>query len=123
MISKSPIIVFFDENIFEHLNRGVLVRAKIYKLLCDNDDIINEELGKSSFFLMKSTIYMIVDSIAFCDIRKGKNLINKVINSNDVYIHIIDDSPKRTFDRFLTNAIKNKRWWIIWFMCQLRKMI
>lgn len=114
---------FFDENIFEHLNRGVLVRAKIYKLLCDNDDIINEELGKSSFFLMKSTIYMIVDSIAFCDIRKGKNLINKVINSNDVYIHIIDDSPKRTFDRFLTNAIKNKRWWIIWFMCQLRKMI
>ena len=113
---------FFDENIFEHLSRGVFVRTKIYKLLCDNDDIINEELGKSSFLLTKATIYMIVDSTSFYDIRKAKNLINKAINSTDVYMQI-NSSPQNVFDRFLLNAIKNKRWWFIWIMSQLRKMM
>lgn len=114
---------FFDENIFEHLNRGVFVRAKVYKLLCDNEDIISEELGKSSFLLMKATLYMIADNIPFYDIIRAKCLINKVINSNDVYLHIIKSYPQNVFDRFFLNAIKNKRWWLIWIISQLRRMM
>lgn len=112
---------FFDGNIFNHLRRCISIRAHIYKHLCDNDDIVRIELGKSSLSLVKSAICLIVDSVPFYNITRGKMLINRVLEDECACKYVSYSSPTRFRDKLIVNAIVNKRWWLLFLMAQLRK--
>ena len=112
---------FFDENIFNHLSRCISIRAHIYKHLCDNDDIISVELGRSSLSQMKYAICLIVDSVPFYNLTRCKMLINRILVNDDVCKHVSYSSPTRFRDKLIVNAIVNKRWWILLLMAQLKK--
>ena len=113
----------FDENIFYHLNRCIFIRIQMYKLLCDNIDIVNVELGKTSFSLVKSAIYLIADSVSCYDIIKGKRLIDRIVGDEDICKYLKHSLPIRFVDKLILNAIKNKRWWLLFFVAQLKNNI
>lgn len=114
---------FFDENIFNHLSRCISIRAHIYIHLCDNDDIVRFELGKSSLSQVRSAIYLIVDSVPFYNITRGKMLINRILEDEYICKYVSYSSPTRFRDKLIVNAIVNKRWWILLLVFQLNKIM
>lgn len=113
---------FFDENIFNHLSRCLYIRAHVYKQLCDNEEIINRELGGSALSQVKSAIILIADSAPFYNIRRGKMLINKILGDVDICKYVSYNSPTRFRDKLIVNAIVNKRWRLLLFFGLIRKI-
>lgn len=114
---------FFDENIFNHLSRCLYIRTHIYKQLCDNIEIVNRELGGTALSQVKSAIILIAESAPFYNIKRGKMLINRILEDVDICKYVSYSSPTRFRDKLIVNAIVNKRWWILLLMAQLKKII
>lgn len=113
---------FFDENIFNHLSHCISIRAHIYKHLCDNVEIVNRELGGAALSQVKSVIILIADSIPFYNIKKGKMLINRILDDVDICKYVSYSSPTRFRDKLIVKAIKNKRWWFLLLVGLLNKI-
>lgn len=111
----------FDEKIFDHISRSITIRTNIYKLLCNNEDIIKKELGQTALTLIKSSIYIITTKVPFYSIYRSKHLINKVIDNNSVCKHIINCTPSRKIDKLIVSAIQNKRWWFLLLVGLLKR--
>ena len=114
---------FFDENIFNHLNRCVFIRAHIYKHLCDNVEVVNRELGDAALSQVKSVMILIAGSISFCNITRGKMLINRILEDEYICKYVSYSSPARFRDKLIVNAIVNKRWWFLLLVSQLNKIM
>ena len=113
---------FFDKNIFNHLSRCISIRAHIYKQLCDNVEIVNRELGEATLSQVKSAICLIVNSIAFYNIKGGKIFINRILEDVDICKYVSYSSPTRFRDKLIVNAIVNKRWGVLLFVGLLNKI-
>ena len=113
---------FFDEKIFNHLNRCISIRAHIYEYLCDNVEVVNKELGASALSQVKHVIILIADSVSFYNVKRGKMLINKVLGDADICKYVSYSSPTRFRDKLIVNAIVNKRWWFLLFFGLIRKI-
>lgn len=112
----------FDEKIFEHSSRSISIRSHIYKHLCNNEEVINTELGLTALSLVKSSIYIITSNVPSHNIIRLKYLINKVINNNEICKHIINGVPSPKSDKFIIKAIQNKRWELLLMVGLINKI-
>lgn len=124
MVRNTPTLSkFFDENIFNHLNRCIFIRTHIYNYLCDNEENVNRELGDATLSEVKSAIILIADSVPFYNIMRSKMLINRILSDVDICKYVSYCSSTRFRDKLIVNAIVNKRWWFLFLVSQLNNII
>ena len=121
--NTSTLSNLFDEKIFEHLSRSISIHSNIFRALCKDDDIICNELGRMSLNATKSVLYKVLEDVSFYNIRHAKYLINRIVNDEIVCNSIKGLRAKKTADKIIYSSVINKRWWLLFFVTQLKKYI
>lgn len=102
---------FTDSKLLEHSLRSIKVHSEIFNALCSDLEIVNKELGKFNFSIIKTLVYKILHGVPFHSFMT-RGILLEQIHNKQLTKYLVYYTPERFYDIIFYCAIK-KRWWFL----------
>lgn len=113
----------FDDRIFVHLSRSISIHSNIFRELCKDDNVISYQIEVMSLNAIKSVLFKVLEKIPIYKVKQSRKVINRIICHDNICMYITNANPYRIYDKLIVYAIKNKSWWPLFIVMQLKKLI
>lgn len=121
VVNSASLSNIFDAKILDHAVRAIAIHNEIFRLICNNDEVIKSEIGAMTLSTIKSSLYKIARGIPSRKIMLHKDLICSIIKHKDISRYCVDYVPIRAFDRLILYLVRHRRWFLLYLLAQLKK--